>query len=59
MRKIFSLLVILGIIFIFGCSKEEPTTTISAAVIEEIESEEEAPDIGEDYVMILTKWCNG
>lgn len=67
MRKIFSLLAIFGIIFVFGCSKEEPAA-ISAAVIEEIESEEEAPDIGEDVVSVrlchdtdngIVRWVNG
>jgi hypothetical protein len=47
MQKIFSLLAIFGIIFVFGCSKEEPTT-ISAAVIEEIESEEKIVEIIEE-----------
>ncbi|MDP7476384.1 MAG: hypothetical protein QF655_02000 [Candidatus Woesearchaeota archaeon] len=47
MQKIFSLLAIFGIIFVFGCSNEEPTT-ISAAVIEEIESEEKIVEIIEE-----------
>jgi hypothetical protein len=48
MRKIFSLLVIFGIIFVFGCSKEEPITTISAGVITEIEAEEEIVEVVEE-----------
>ena len=48
MQKIFSLLATFGIIFVFGCSKEEPTTTISAAVIEEIESEDEIVEVVEE-----------
>jgi len=72
MRKIFLLLVIFGIIFVFGCSTEEPTTTISAGVITEVESEEEIVEVVEEELGNITtvrlchdtdngivRWVNG
>ena len=71
MRKIFSLLVILGII-VLGCSKgEEPATTISTEVIKEIEVEEVVEVVEEETEDIISvrlchdtdngmvKWRNG
>ncbi len=59
MRKIFSLLVILGII-VLGCSKgEEPATTISTEVIKEIEVEDDAEVAGgETEDIISVRLCH-
>ena len=48
MTKIFSLLVILGIIFIIGCNKEETTEKITGAY--QIEEVQTAEDVKEEAV---------
>ena len=62
---------VLVIIFVFGCGKEEPQTTISAEVIKEIEGERENIEVEEERENITTvrlcydtdngmvRWVNG
>ena len=72
MRKIFSLLVILGIIFVFGCGKESTETITGAYEIDEldvIEDAEEDKVIEEEETVTvrlcydsdngMVKWVNG
>ena len=69
MRKIFSLLAILAIIFIIGCGKEEAEAPLSAEVIKEIEVEEDVELVEEEEIVSvrlchdtdngMVKWING
>jgi len=59
MKKIFSLLVIL-MVFIISCNKEEPEEPLSAQVIKEVEVQEEAEDVieEEEETIITVKLCH-